>query len=81
MYSAILLKFIQNEKSVYIVISESKWENSFSSLPMTKEATDFVWKKSYKKDINPSLILKNGIKPYLEDYSKNYILFKAESKD
>ena len=26
-----LLKFIQNEKSVYIVISESKWKNNFSN--------------------------------------------------
>jgi len=57
------------------------WENQFSKLPMIAQATDSSWKKSKKNKVKIELILKNGIKPYLAEYSENYVLLKLKDKE
>ena len=75
-----LKTFIQSEKNAYIVMRQSDWKNQFSELPMIAQATDSSWKKP-KNKVKIKLILKNGIKPYLAEYSENYVLLKLKDKE
>ena len=75
-----LKQFTQSEGNVYIVMRLSEWENEFSDLPMTAQAIDAAWKKFRKNKVKIDLIVKNGIKTYLAEYSENYVLLKAKSK-
>ena len=74
-----LKQFIQSGNNIYIVMRQSDWQNKFSSLPMTMRATDTGWKKFRKNKVNITLLLKDGIKPHLPEYTESYVLLKAEN--
>ena len=75
-----LKQFTQPGQDIYVVMRQSDWNNKFRSTLMTVLATDSTWKKSPKNKTKIDIILKNGIKPYLSEYSENYILLKLENK-
>ena len=58
-----LNQFIQAEENIYIVMRQSDWQNKFSNLPMTTQATDAGWKKSRKKKVKIALLLGVLIRP------------------
>ena len=71
----------QSEKNFYVVMRQSEWKDEFFDLPMTAKATDTAWKDSRKNKVKIDLILKNGIKPYLSEYSDSYVLLKSDKKE
>ena len=75
-----LEQFIQSGENIYIVMRNLDWEQKFLNLPMTTEATDTGWRRSNKKKIKISLILKSDIKLNIPKYSENYVLLKAKKK-
>ena len=72
--------FIKSGKNVYVVMRQSDWQNEFSSLPMTTQATDIGWKKSKINKGTIESLLKEGLNSYLLEHSESYILLKAVGK-
>ena len=72
--------FIETQNNVYIVMRQSDWQSEFRNLPITITATDTGWgKKSLDKE-EIELLLQDGLKPHLQEYSESYVLLKAKGK-
>ncbi len=72
--------FIETQNNVYIVMRQSDWQSEFRDLPITITATDTGWgKKSIGKG-EIELLLQDGLKPHLQEYSESYVLLKAKGK-
>jgi len=72
--------FIETQNNVYIVMRQSDWQSEFRNLPITITATDTGWgKKSLDKE-EIELLLQDGLKPHLQEYSESYGLLKTKSK-
>jgi 4-amino-4-deoxy-L-arabinose transferase-like glycosyltransferase len=72
--------FIKPGNNIYIVMRQSDWNNKFSNLPMTIVATDTGWKKMHLSKDKIQSLFKNGLSPYLEEYSERYVLLKTQHK-
>ena len=72
--------FIKSENNVYIVMRQSDWKREFYNLPITITATDSGWKKQRLSKDKIKLFLKNGLRPYLQEYSEVYLLLKNHRK-
>jgi predicted glycosyltransferase len=72
--------FIETQNNVYIVMRQSDWQSEFRNLPTTITATDTGWgnKPIDKEEIE--LLLQDGLKPHLQEYSESYVLLKAKGK-
>ncbi|HIL26312.1 MAG TPA: glycosyltransferase family 39 protein [Nitrospinaceae bacterium] len=69
--------FIKSGNNVYIVMRQSDLKRGFNNLPMTITAIDTAWKKIRLNRDKIALLLKNGLTPYLQEYSERYILLKT----
>ena len=69
--------FIKSRNNVYIVMRQSDLKREFNNLPMTITAIDTAWKKTRMSKDKIALLLKNGLTPYLQEYSERYILLKT----
>ena len=76
-----LKQFVQSEKNFYVVMRQSEWKIKFFDLPLIIKAKDTAWKNSREDKVKIDLILKNGIKPYLSQYSENYVLLKSDNEE
>ena len=76
-----LEKFIKSTDNSFIIMRQSRWKDEFLNFPLTLQATDSGWKKSNKNEIKMSSVFKNGIKPYLSQYSENYVLLRSKSRE
>jgi 4-amino-4-deoxy-L-arabinose transferase-like glycosyltransferase len=72
--------FIKSGKNFYIIMRQSDWKSEFYNLPMTVAATDTGWKKVRLSNDKIELLLKNGLTPYLQEYSETYVLLKTQYK-
>jgi len=71
--------FIEAENNVYIVMRQSDWDSGLYNLPMNITATDTGWKKLRISKAKIELLLKDGLKPHLQEHSENYVLLKKDS--
>jgi hypothetical protein len=71
--------FIETQNNVYIVMRQSDWQSEFRNLPITITATDTGWKKKSLDKEEIELLLQDGLKPHLQEYSESYVLLKAKS--
>jgi hypothetical protein len=71
--------FIETQNNVYIVMRQSDWQSEFRNLPITITATDTGWKKKSLDKEGIELLLQDGLKPHLQEYSESYVLLKAKS--
>ena len=58
---------------------QSDWQSEFRNLPITITATDTGWKKKSLNKEEIELLLQDGLKPHLQEYSESYVLLKAKS--
>jgi len=68
--------FIKSKKNIYIVMRQSKWQESFLDLPVTKEAVDTGWEKPKMTKVKVQSLLMYGLASQLDEYSESYILLK-----
>jgi 4-amino-4-deoxy-L-arabinose transferase-like glycosyltransferase len=68
--------FIKSENNVYIIMRQSDWKREFYNLPLTITAMDTGWKKLRISKDKIELLLKDGLSPYLQEYSERYVLLK-----
>jgi hypothetical protein len=47
---------------------------------MTITSTDTAWKKFHISKDKIALLLRDGLKPHLQEYSERYVLLKVEGK-
>jgi 4-amino-4-deoxy-L-arabinose transferase-like glycosyltransferase len=81
LYSPKELKlFIKPGNNVYVIMSQSDWENEFHDLPMTITATDTGWKKIHISKDEIELFLEDGLSPHLQEYSEKFVLLKTQRK-
>ena len=72
--------FIETQNNVYIVMRQSDWQSEFRNLPITITATDTGWGKKPIDKEEIELLLQDGLKPHLQEYSESYVLLKAKGK-
>ena len=75
-----LKMFIESKKNVYIVMRQADLKRDFRNLPMTLLATDSGWKKLRISKDEIELLLQDGLKARLQEYSERYVLLKVEGK-
>jgi len=72
--------FIETQNNVYIVMRQSDWQSEFRNLPITITATDTGWGGGSLDKEEIELLLQDGLKPHLQEYSESYVLLKAKGK-
>jgi hypothetical protein len=72
--------FIESEHNIYVVMRQSDLQSEFHNLPMTITATDTAWKKFHISKDKIALLLRDGLKTHLQEYSERYVLLKVEGK-
>ena len=70
---------IEAESNVYVIMRLFDLETDFYALPMDIIATDVGWKKLRIGKAEIELLLKNGLKDYLQKYSERYVLLKTQN--
>jgi hypothetical protein len=72
--------FIETQNNVYIVMRQSDWQSEFRDLPITITATDTGWRGGSIDKEEIELLLQDGLKSHLQEYSESYVLLKAKDK-
>jgi sRNA-binding regulator protein Hfq len=72
--------FIESKNNIYVVMRQSDLQSEFHNLPMTTTSTDTAWKKFHISKEKIALLLRNGLKTHLQEYSERYVLLKVDGK-
>ena len=72
--------FIESENNIYVVMRQSDLQSELHNLPMTITETDTAWKKFHISKDKIALLLQDGLKTHLQEYSERYVLLKIEGE-